>query len=35
VRRGRDVAFLYGELRDDEGELVAVATATAQVRNTA
>lgn len=33
VRRGRDVAFLYGELRDEAGELLAVATATAQIRN--
>ncbi len=33
VRRGRDVAFLAGELADDSGELVAVATATAlQIR---
>jgi uncharacterized protein (TIGR00369 family) len=32
VKRGRDVAFLTGELLDDGGELVATATATAQVR---
>jgi uncharacterized protein (TIGR00369 family) len=32
VRRGRDVAFLAGELRDPEGELVATATATAVIR---
>jgi len=32
VRRGRDVAFLAGELADESGELVAVATATAQIR---
>ncbi len=32
VRRGRDVAFLAGELLDDEGAIVAVATATAQIR---
>jgi uncharacterized protein (TIGR00369 family) len=32
VRRGRDVAFLAGELADEAGELVAVATATAQIR---
>jgi uncharacterized protein (TIGR00369 family) len=32
VRRGRDVAFLAGELADDSGEIVAVATATAQIR---
>jgi uncharacterized protein (TIGR00369 family) len=32
VRRGRDVAFLAGELRDAEGELVATATATAAIR---
>ena len=29
---GRDVAFLAGELADASGELVAVATATAQIR---
>jgi uncharacterized protein (TIGR00369 family) len=32
VRRGRDVGFLAGELLDDEGTIVAVATATAQIR---
>jgi uncharacterized protein (TIGR00369 family) len=32
VRRGRDVAFLAGELVDDSGQIVAVATATAQIR---
>lgn len=32
VRRGRDVAFLAGELRDAEGDLVATATATAAIR---
>ncbi len=32
VRRGRDVAFLAGELRDAGGELVASATATAAIR---
>jgi uncharacterized protein (TIGR00369 family) len=32
VRRGRHVAFLAGELLDDEGAVVAVATATAQIR---
>jgi uncharacterized protein (TIGR00369 family) len=32
VRRGRDVAFLAGELVDDSGGIVAVATATAQIR---
>jgi len=32
VRRGRDVAFLAGELTDESGEVVAVATATAQIR---
>jgi uncharacterized protein (TIGR00369 family) len=35
VRRGRDVAFLAGELRDSEGELVATATATAAIRRPA
>jgi uncharacterized protein (TIGR00369 family) len=33
VRRGRDVAFLAGELRDSEGELVATAIATAAIRS--
>jgi acyl-coenzyme A thioesterase PaaI-like protein len=32
VRRGRDVAFLAGELRDSGGDLVATATATAAIR---
>jgi uncharacterized protein (TIGR00369 family) len=32
VRRGRDVAFVAGELRDEAGELVATATATALIR---
>jgi uncharacterized protein (TIGR00369 family) len=32
VRRGRDVAFLAGELIDESGQTVAVATATAQIR---
>jgi uncharacterized protein (TIGR00369 family) len=32
VRRGRDVAFLAGELVDEQGAIVAVATATAQIR---
>jgi uncharacterized protein (TIGR00369 family) len=32
VRRGRDVAFLSGELQDDTGEVVAVSTATATIR---
>jgi uncharacterized protein (TIGR00369 family) len=32
VRRGSNVAFLAGELLDDSGEIVAVATATAQIR---
>jgi uncharacterized protein (TIGR00369 family) len=32
VRRGKDVAFLAGELRDGDGELVAAATATAAIR---
>lgn len=32
VRRGRDVAFLAGELRNAEGEVVATATASAIVR---
>jgi uncharacterized protein (TIGR00369 family) len=32
VRRGRDVAFLAGELVDRKGAVVAVATATAQIR---
>jgi uncharacterized protein (TIGR00369 family) len=32
VRRGRDVGFLAGELLDSGGAVVAVATATAQIR---
>ena len=32
VRRGRDVGFLAGELLDAEGAVVAVATATVQIR---
>jgi uncharacterized protein (TIGR00369 family) len=32
VRKGRDVGFLAGELVDESGEVVAVATATAQIR---
>jgi uncharacterized protein (TIGR00369 family) len=32
VRRGRDVGFLAGELLDSEGAVVAVATATVQIR---
>jgi uncharacterized protein (TIGR00369 family) len=32
VRKGRDVGFMAGELVDDSGEVVAVATATAQIR---
>jgi uncharacterized protein (TIGR00369 family) len=32
VRRGRDIAFLAGELVDENGGVVAVATATAQIR---
>jgi uncharacterized protein (TIGR00369 family) len=32
VRRGRDFGFIAGELTDEEGEVVAVATATAQIR---
>ncbi len=32
VRRGREVAFLAGELLDESGHIVAVATATAQIR---
>jgi acyl-coenzyme A thioesterase PaaI-like protein len=32
VRRGKDVAFTAGELLDDSGQIVAVATATAQIR---
>lgn len=32
VRKGRDVGFLAGDLVDESGEVVAVATATAQIR---
>jgi uncharacterized protein (TIGR00369 family) len=32
VRRGKDVAFLAGELRNEGGDLVATATATALIR---
>jgi uncharacterized protein (TIGR00369 family) len=32
VRRGRDVAFMAGELRNGDGEIVATATATAAIR---
>lgn len=32
VRRGKDVGFLAGELVNEEGEIVATATATAQIR---
>ena len=32
VRRGRDIAFMAGELLDEGGQIVAVATATAQIR---
>jgi uncharacterized protein (TIGR00369 family) len=32
VRRGQDVAFLAGELRDDSGQIVAAAAATALIR---
>jgi uncharacterized protein (TIGR00369 family) len=32
VRKGRDVGFMAGELVDAAGEVVAVATATAQIR---
>jgi uncharacterized protein (TIGR00369 family) len=33
VRRGKDIAFLAGELLDQGGQIVAVATATAQIRS--
>ncbi len=33
VRRGRDIAFLAGELVDDEGVVLAIATATAQIKS--
>ena len=32
VRRGKDVAFLAGELLDDSGQIVAAAMATALIR---
>jgi uncharacterized protein (TIGR00369 family) len=32
VRRGRDVGFLAGELLDEDGAIVAVATSTVQIR---
>lgn len=32
VRRGKDVAFMAGELRNGDGEVVATATATAAIR---
>src|SRR5262245_42180079 len=32
VRKGRDVGFMSGELVDEDGDVVAVATATAQIR---
>jgi uncharacterized protein (TIGR00369 family) len=32
LRRARDVGFMTGELRDERGELVATATATAHIR---
>ena len=32
VRRGKDVAFLAGELLDESGQIVAAATATALIR---
>jgi uncharacterized protein (TIGR00369 family) len=34
VRKGRDIAFLAGELRDVDGDLLATATATAAIRRT-
>lgn len=34
VKRGKDVGFLAGELVDESGAIVAVATATAQIRST-
>jgi uncharacterized protein (TIGR00369 family) len=33
VRRGKQVAFLAGELLDESGEIVATAVATAQIRD--
>jgi uncharacterized protein (TIGR00369 family) len=32
VRRGKDIAFTAGELLDEAGQIVAIATATAQIR---
>jgi uncharacterized protein (TIGR00369 family) len=32
VRRGKDIAFMAGELCDDAGQIVATAIATAQIR---
>lgn len=32
VRRGKDIAFMAGELLDDSGQIVAAATATALIR---
>jgi uncharacterized protein (TIGR00369 family) len=32
VRRGKDIAFMAGELLDDSGQVVAAATATAVIR---
>jgi uncharacterized protein (TIGR00369 family) len=32
VRRGREIGFLAGELLDEDGVVVAVATATVQIR---
>jgi uncharacterized protein (TIGR00369 family) len=32
VRRGREIGFLAGELLDEDGAVVAVATATVQIR---
>jgi len=32
VRRGKDIAFLAGELRGPDGEIVAAATASAMIR---
>jgi len=32
VRRGKDIAFLAGELCDESGQVVATGTATAQIR---
>jgi acyl-coenzyme A thioesterase PaaI-like protein len=32
TRRGRDIGFMTGELRDASGEVIATASATAQIR---